>query len=189
MLTIKGSIAAPNGSTADVSISVYGKKVETGTFNASFQKLISGNADASGNFSIEIEKENISEYKITISKYRYFTIEEVFYSGSFKDDIFNKSYTINPSADINIVVKNVYPNDNTDYFKYTISSGYINAVGSCSEAAEFKGTDVDEEYDCKVIGFQDVVFEWVKAKNGVTSTGTKTVYCDVESDNAIEFYY
>ena len=188
MLTIKGSINSSDGNVTDVAISILGKKVESGTYNANFQTLKTGKTDASGNYSIEIEKENITEYKIAISKYKYFTIEEVFYSGSFTDDVFSKNYTINPAAVITIIVKNTAPIDNTDFFRYKITSGYINAIGSCSEVSEFEGTDVDEEYTCNVIGSQEVVFEWLNSKNG-TTTGTKSVFCDVDSENLIEFYY
>ena len=189
VLTIKGSISSSDENVTDVSISVLGKKVESGTYNASFKTLGTTKTDASGNFSLEIEKENITEYKINISKYRYFTIEELFYSSNFTDGVFSKDYTINPSATITIVVKNTSPVNSNDYFKYKITSGYINAIGSCSETSEFNGTNIDEEYTCNVIGSQDVVFEWIRAKNGNTTTGTKSVYCDVDSDNLIEFYY
>ncbi len=188
-LTIKGSINSSDENTADISISILGKKVKAGAFNANFQTLKTGKTDASGNYSIEIEKENISEYKISISKYKYFTIEDVFYSSNFKDGVFSKNYTINPSAEITIIVKNTTPSDNTDFFRYKITSGYINTIGSCSEISEFKGTDIDEEYTCNVIGTQNAVFEWTKAKNGNTTTGTKSVFCDVDSENLIEFYY
>jgi len=189
MIVIKGTINSSDGNASDVSVSVFGKKVKSGTYNASFQTLKTGKTDANGNFSLEIEKENISEYKISISKYKYFTIEEIFYSSNFNNNVFSKNYTINPSATITIIVKNTSPIDNNDYFKYKITSGYINAVGSCSEISEFSGTNIDKEYTCNVIGSQDVVFEWTKAKNGTTTTGTKSIFCDVNSDNLIEFYY
>ncbi len=189
MLTVNGKINSSNGNTADVSISVFGKKVQAGTYNANFQTLKTGKTDANGNFSIEFERENISEYKIAISKYKYFTIEEVFNSSNFNDGVFSKNFTINPSAEITITVKNNNPINSDDYFRYKITNGYINAIGSCSETSEFKGTDIDEEYTCNVIGNQEVVFEWVKAKNGNESSGTKSVFCNVDSYNSIDFSY
>ena len=189
MLTLKGNIKTSGGSASDITVTVYGKKVQSGTYNANFQSLKSGKTNSSGNFSIEIEKENISEYKIVVSKNKYFTIEDIFYSGSFTDDVFSKNYNLYLSADLTIIVKNDSPNDDDDYFKYKITSGYIDAVGSCSEIQVFDGTNIDEEYNCKVIGSQDVVFEWIKIKNGNKYTGNKSIYSDTDSDNLIEFYY
>lgn len=184
MLTVKGDV-----STASANIVLYGKKVQSGTYNANFQRLSSTTSDGGGNFIIEIEKENISEYKLEVSKYNYFEVEVLFFSSNFVDNIYSENLSLYPSANITITVKNSSPVNANDFFRYTIKSGYYSTIGSCSERSEFEGMDIDEEYDCTVIGSQDVVFEWIKVKNNITTTGSKTVFCNIDTDNFIEFYY
>ncbi len=185
--TINNYIA--DADVSGVSIVLYGKKIESGTYNGSFTKLISANTDNTGKYNFEIDKENISEYKITLSKYGYFSTEEIFYSKDFIKNKISKNFTIYPSANITIKVKNTSPINNNDYFKYTIVSGYYNAVECCSKTAEFFGIDVVEEITCKVIGNQNVTFDWIKAKDGNTYIGSQTIYCYSDQDNLIELNY
>jgi len=189
MLIIKGKITSVSGSGSNAPITIYGKKVSSSSYNANFQTLINSKSDNNGNFNIEIEKENISEYKMIISKSKYFKTEELFYSSSFSNNIFSKNIPIYPSANINIKVKNISPVNNDDYFRYKIASGYVNNIGCCSETKTFEGVDIDEEYNCKIVGLQNVVFEWLKVKNNQTTTGTETIYCSIDSDNFIELNY
>lgn len=188
---IIGKIKAYNEITdvSSVSVTLYGKKVESGSYNASYNQLASTVSDNSGSFSIIIEKENISEYKIKLLKNSYFSVEELFYGDNFSDGTYSSEYDFVPSADISIKILNASPKDDNDFFKYRITSGYIDAPESCLQSSEYYGMAVDEEIECKLIAGQNAVFEWVKTKDGQSYNGSQTIFCNIDGNNSVEFNY
>lgn len=189
-ITISGSVyntidgQGVNSATAYL----YGQKVSSSSWSSTYTLLGSSPING-GSFSIELEKENISQYKMEIVKTNFFKKEKVFTSDNFSDNSYNNSYYIDPSAGVTIIVKNTsYFNDN-DYLKYTLENGFADYDESCGEMNEFNGQTGTDTIHCSVIGDQDIVISTLSVKNNVTIHGEHTKYCPSGENTEILINY
>ena len=176
--TVSGNVtnSISGNSISSGTAFLYGQKVSSGTWNASYT-LLGQSSIEGGSFKIEIDVENITSYRLDISKTNFFKKEVFYTSDNFTDNSLNSNYSIDPSADVTIIVNNTSPKNSDDYLKYTIKQGYAEYDDACGESREFHGQTVTDTSVCKVIGDQEVTFSivWEKDNDG----GTKEVkkYC------------
>jgi hypothetical protein len=189
-VTISGNVYNTIGGegVSSATAYLYGQKVSSSSWNTTYT-LLGSSAISGGSFSIEIEKENISSYKLEIVKTNFFKREKVFTSDNFSGNTYKNTYYIDPSAEVTIVVKNTSYFDENDYLKYTMENGFADYDESCGEINEYTGQTETDTIHCFVIGDQEIVISTLSVKNNVTAHGEVREYCAAGENTEILIQY
>jgi hypothetical protein len=170
------------------TVFLYGQEMSSGSWNSSYT-LLGQSAISGGAFNIEIEQENITSYRLDIVNDLFFKIENFYTSDNFSDNTLNKTFYIDPSANVTIIVNNTSQYDINDYFKYTISNGFADYPDCCSQIEEFNGLNVSDTIICKVIGEQEVKFTTRSIIDNTTNNGEVIKYCTPGENTEILINY
>lgn len=189
-VTISGNVYNTIGGegVSSATAYLYGQKVSSSSWNTTYT-LLGSSAISGGSFSIEIEKENISSYKLEIVKTNFFKREKVFTSDNFSGNTYKNTYYIDPSAEVTIVVKNTSYFDENDYLKYTMENGFADYDESCGEINEYTGQTETDTIHCFVIGDQEIVISTLSVKNNVTAHDEVREYCAAGENTEILIQY
>lgn len=168
-MTVSGQVKDPfqKINIENVSVNLYTKKIESGTWNASYTLLQSGNTDENGHFSFSFDAIRASNYKINLSKAKYFDSEiEINPENVETGKDFNQDYVFYSEAYLKINIKNYYPYNDQDQISFKISKGFLNAEGCCRDTlSTYTGANVNQFKKCKVYGSQMITFEWIVTKH------------------------
>ena len=106
----------------NAKITLYGKKIESGSWTSSYSTLGTDFSDAQGNYSIEIENIKVSDFKIEITKDNYFTDIAEYKSDDISkgDNVLN--FRLHSIAYVKLYIKNSNPATTQDLFKYKITN-------------------------------------------------------------------
>jgi len=189
-ITVSGNVYNTIGGNGVNSATayLYGQKVSSNSWNSTYA-LLGSSAINGGAFSIELNKENISSYKIEIVKTAFFKREKIFTSDNFADNAYKSTYYIDPKAEVTIIVENISYFDENDFLRYTIDNGLANYEETCGEMNEFYEQTVTDTTHCFVIGDQEIVISTLSLKNNVTTLGEVKKYCASGENTEILIQY
>ena len=190
-VVVKGNIinSTTQQGESQVNIYLYGKKINGSAYNANYTLLSKTTSSSTGDYSINIERENIERYKIKLEKTGFFYEEKEFTQSNFNDNTYIYNKTISPASYIIINIRNAAPYDNSDYFKYNIIKGYKDAFEACPKLAFYEGTSVNTKKEGKIIGNQENEIEYRIIKNNEVTTGIKKIFCPINDTVTVEFNY
>ncbi len=190
-IIIKGKITnyTNNAGENNVKVVLYAKKIESGVYNANYTVLGRCTSSSTGEYSIEIENQNVDDYKITFEKDGFFNEETKFKQTSISSNQYVKNLTIYPSAWLKIHIKNAAPTGDSDFFSYNITEGYKDYTDACLKKSQYTGTSVNTYESGKIIGNMNIKIEYTVVKNNNSYSGVKTVYCTMNDTAFVEFSY
>jgi len=188
--TVSGNVSSSvsGNSISSGTAYLYGQKVSSGAWNASYS-LLGQSAIEGGSFKIEVEVDNITSFRLDITKNNFFTKEIFYTTENFIDNSISSNYTIDPSAEITIIVNNTSPKNSDDFFKYKITKGYAEYDDACGKTRTFIGQTQIDTTICKVIGDQEVIFSNIWEKNNVGGSNEVTEYCASGTNTKIIINY
>ena len=150
----------------NAKITLYGKKIESGSWTSSYSTLGTDFSDAQGNYSIEIENIKVSDFKIEITKDNYFTDIAEYKSDDISkgDNVLN--FRLHSIAYVKLYIKNSNPATTQDLFKYKITNFENNCFECCTDSNyTFVGQNVNESKKCKTYGAFNLIINYSVRKN------------------------
>ena len=187
--TISGNIS--NKQTGEningVKVSLAAKMIKDGVYNPSFINLKDAYTDNNGNYSMEINEAQVSDYRFQIYKETYFDYEETVKVDDLQSSsTFTKNFTIVKESWIELKVKNTTPHDNDDKIVYRFTNIDVTGNQCCSNQTNTGiGAEYNESHTCKVQSNDWIYLKWTVVKNGgqhvyedslFTEPGQTTIY-------------
>ncbi|RLD43272.1 MAG: hypothetical protein DRI86_10270 [Bacteroidetes bacterium] len=187
--TISGNVS--NKQTSNningVKVSLDAKMIKDGVYNPSFVNLEDAYTDDNGNYSMEINEAQVSDYRFRISKDTYFDYEEIVKVDDLQSSTnFTKNFTMIAESWIELKVKNITPHDNNDKIVYRFTNIDVTGNQCCSnQAITGIGAEYNESNTCRVQSNDWIYLKWTVIKNGgqhvfedslFTEPGQTTIY-------------
>jgi len=151
-----------------VKVSLDAKMIKDGVYNPSFVNIVDAYTDDVGNYSMEINEEQVSDYRFRISKDAYFDYEEIVNVDDLQSSsTFTKNFEIIAESWIELKVKNITPHDNNDKIVYHFTN--IEVIGNqcCNNQPNTGiGAEYNKTHTCKVQSNDWIFLEWTVIKNG-----------------------
>mgnify|MGYP000973390758 CR=1 FL=1 len=159
----------------------WSSKIQSGVFNSNYETIAVLTTDYKGSYSVDIKNEKVIGYKVSISKFNYFSYEEDISAESFlPDKSYVLNYSINPAGYIKLRAVNTNPYDSNDFISYRFISGYMNCMYCCNNVAnKGYGENFDSTFVCKTIGGSKPVISWNVIKNGQSVINSAEINCPV----------
>lgn len=168
--SISGTVTGTNSSDKinGVKVSLAAKKLSDGVYNPTFVNLKDAYTDNNGMYSMEINEEQVSEYRFRIDKEDYFEVEEIVSVDKLQaSESFTKNFTMMKESWIELKVKNTSPQGTDDKIVYRFKNIKVSGKDCCGNQAT---TGIGAEYNvttrCKSQSDEWIQLEWVVYKNG-----------------------
>jgi hypothetical protein len=167
---ISGTITGVNSSDKinGVKVSLDAKKLSDGVYNPTFVNLKESYTDNNGKYSMEINEEQVSEYRFRIYKEKYFEEEEIVSVENLQaSETFTKNFSMMKEAWIELKVKNTSPQGTDDKIVYRFTNIKVSGIDCCgNQAITGIGAEYNATTTCKVQSDEWIQLEWVVYKNG-----------------------
>ncbi|NNE56046.1 MAG: carboxypeptidase regulatory-like domain-containing protein, partial [Flavobacteriales bacterium] len=129
-------------SGADVKLS--SQEVNGGVFSAGYSTVAEASTVSDGSYELEFERENVPDYRLSVSKDGYFSDELSINPDDLSpDESFTQNMSLRARADVTFRLINSQPGDEQD--KIIIQNLNANFECACcnGEERQFTGVDVD----------------------------------------------
>lgn len=192
--TIQGRIFDPNYNTAikDAEVKIYAKEISGGTLNGNYVLKKTVKTGLDGSYLMEFERKNVVDYKITVSKPKYFSFESIVKQSSLNVDEVN-SYDIDlfPKSVFKISIKNTTPVDENDqievYFDQSTSFGCSSCIGK--QRITVPGEFVDTTVYGHDWANKELLIQYSVRKNGVYSFNDINVFTSINDTTFVNISY
>lgn len=174
----------------NAKVKVSAGKLNQFVYNSSYSEIGNATTDASGNFSIQVPSEKVSDYKINITKSGYFDNETKITQDLFKDNIYNANFGIIPEAQLRIVFKNISPYDLEDNFKFWYEGAIQNCYDCCNDNVyNFSGPNISDSISCRTTAGIYAKVNCIVEKNKKVTAFSDSILCTGDKVNVIRINY
>jgi hypothetical protein len=192
-LLISGLVTDPNQavSLGGVTVELWTQRIESGIFFANYDLAGTSISGTDGRFSFELDYKSYTGIRLIFAKAGYYgSTADLNADQIKKEGGIDAQYQMLPKAVLEIHVVNASPFDSEDYFEFRLMNGFNNCEVCCkSDKYQFYGTQIDQVILCQVIGYQDIMIQWAKHKNGEQTSKTDIYFIKAFDTTGIEFSY
>ena len=162
-----------------VSVALDEQVLENGSFNSNFSTAASTVTASNGSYSVDFERKNVVEYRLSLDKAGYFPKEyEINPDNVPLDDAFTQNGSMFTIATVQTRLLNGMPLNSLDQIRFR----YLNAnefdCPCCNN--DFKvlqGTEVDSTFSCDLYGDFNLKYVYEVTRNDTTITFVDSTYC------------
>ncbi|MEI6823645.1 MAG: carboxypeptidase-like regulatory domain-containing protein [Bacteroidota bacterium] len=188
-IIINGRVFDPNQNTyvANANVQFLSSKIQSGTYNPSYNTVASATTDASGNFHIEYTKDKDVGFQIMVSGAKYFDQTYDILVTDMPGGTYTPTYNIYAEAYFKMHVKNM---TNSNQIGYTFTNTQPSCYTCCNQSPiNGVGTSYDTTVFCKTYGSQKIHVQWSVLKNGNYHQLDSMVYCAPFDTTSFVLYY
>ena len=149
-----------NHAVSGATVEIQAKLIGTSTYQSAFSTLAYGVTDASGNYSLEFDREKSTSYRIRVSLSGYITTEYEFSPDLLEGGSFSHNVSLPAHGWITVHLQNTFPNDTSDEFTLKFLNIPQGVPNTCSSAQFYFPGIVDDTIPvCFVPGGLNLVIE------------------------------
>lgn len=188
-IIINGRVFDPNQNTyvANANVQFLSSKIQTGTYNPSYNTVASATTDASGNFHIEYIKDKDVGFQIMVSGAKYYDQTYNILVTDMPGGTYTPTYNIFSVAYFKVHVKNM---TNSNQIGYNFTNTQPSCYTCCNQTSIIGiGTSYDSTTICNTYGAQKIQVQWSVLKNGAYHQFDSLVYCAPFDTTLFELYY
>ena len=174
---IAGTISAPqlHLKVSGAKVSLKASKVQSGVYNPNYTEIDAYTTSSDGKFNFSVKHDNVSGYRIDITKDKYFDASIDLKTEDVQNDgETNISLDLIPVGEITLIVKNTTPQTADDNIKFRFSNVAVKGKDCwTNDATEGIGPSYNISKTGKVTGNKEMYLEWI-----VTKKGNQHIYKD-----------
>ncbi|MFK7757520.1 MAG: hypothetical protein AB8B53_11380 [Flavobacteriales bacterium] len=178
-LKLEGTITdSSTGQTlSGVSVLLEGQLLQSGTFNTNFQDIASASTNSSGEFEMEIDRDNYNELRLIYVKSSYLDFTEIISADELSPSGTDYSVALDPVSTVNLRLVNSSPSSDDDEIEFRYTSAFFPQCSCCTNTPRvFIGTDIDTTLTCTIVGNTQLDYAYFVTKNGFESVFTNGVF-------------
>lgn len=176
---------------AGVTVKIEYKPYENGVYTATYSTLTSATTDASGNYSISVEKPNTDGFKFTVSGSNYFPAEKIVNPDNLTTTTANtQNFSIDASGFLVIHIKNTSPVAPDDFIQFTMTGLNYTCSDCCGNSPIQKtGMTVDTTFTCRRYANRNIEYSKIITKAGSTNVVPGTIYLGAGTTVNLDIFY
>ena len=191
-ILFSGNVSDPNFNqpVAEAVITLSSKNIENGSYNSNYKTVATTTTDVNGSYSFTFVRENVIDYKLTVTKNNYFSHEEIIIPDKLTTEngnVFNVSFI--PQSWIRLHIVNENPTNTSDRLDFSFYENTYDCDYCCATLPiTIYGESVDTTFKCatwanKTLGYQALVYK--------TQTSIKkgTIFTPFGDTAVLEFSY
>jgi hypothetical protein len=175
--SIAGAVSDPqlHSKVSSAKVSLKASKVQSGVYNPNYVEIDSYTTSSDGKFSFSVKHDNVSGYRIDITKNKYFDASIDLKTENVQNNgLTNISLDLIPIGEITLIVKNTTPQTADDNIKFRFSNVAVQGKDCWTNSAtEGIGPSYNLTKTGKVSGNKEMYLEWI-----VTKKGNQHIYKD-----------
>jgi len=164
---------------ANATVELYKQEVSSGTYNDILTLCETKASDNEGKISFTVQKEYVNEYKLIISKDKYFTNEIILNPNDvYNESGYNANFKIASAGYIKVHVKNNSSLFSDDYVGITLENAANEVcLGCCNnDLTQYIGDYVDEYFKCKTYANTNLIVKWSSIISGQVHNYEENVF-------------
>lgn len=168
-----------NNPMSGVKIILSGKSISGGVYTPFYKDIGSFTTDANGKFEFKFKNEKSESYRISVIKENYFS-QLIEISGKELEvkPSYEKNFNLRSAGYIQLNVKNIYPDSETDEIIYYFSNASEDCEDCCSNVPyKGKGPLYDTTFTCKFFGDEYARIFYSVTKDNKTFVYFDSIWC------------
>lgn len=182
-ITIEGVVrnAVTNSPISGASVQIRVQELNGGALNSTFNTVSNLTTSANGSYTVRFDAHKATQYQIKVNATNYSKSEILINPDDLKRNASNSyNFKLDPIAYYRVHIKNQAGFNANDRITYQITTDQPECPTCCTKTPlTLQGMNTDTIFGCTTTADQFLVAQWLVTKNGITSSFSDSVRCNL----------